>query len=220
MKKLLFVLACLVAVVALPSCKNAINLEMYLSEIRSVAYECSNDEYAVSVYAEEKESPYLSDGFVAEMKKYVTVKIESYKTSLSDASVVVNYGENSIYGKFEYSPLNGKFITEIEVSELPAENSIEVIIKESGEQKVFTAEKVIVKGAISYKNALDKVAYLKSKQIERMLSGNGSSIEARVRILTEGGGVYYFVSITDVSGKTFAYLVDGETGEIVAEKEC
>lgn len=220
MKKLSFVLVSLITLLTLSSCKNAINLEMYLSEIRSVAYECLANEYEITVYAEEKESPYLSDGFVAEMKKYVTVKIESYQTSLSDASVIVNYGDNSIFGKFEYSPLNGKFITEIEVSELPVENSIEVIVKESGEEKIFTAEKVALKGSISYKTALDKVAYFKSKEIEKMLSGNGASIEARVRILVEGGGVYYFVSITDVSGKTFAYLVDGQTGEIVAEKEC
>ncbi len=219
MKKIFAVLFLSLSLFLFPSCKNAINLEMYLSEIRSSCYQCVLEDYSVTVYAEEKESPYLADGFVAEMKKYVTVKIEGYRSALSDASVTVKYGDNSYHGKFEYSPLNGKFITEMEVESLPTVNEIEVTVKNNGEEKTFKAVKVTKQGALSYKSALDKVAFAKGKQIEKMLKGDGSSIEARVRILTEGDSVYYFVSITDVSGKTYAYLVDGQTGEIVAEKE-
>ena len=219
MKRLSVIFVLSLSLLLLPSCKNAINLEMYLSEIRSSAYECVSDDFSVTVYAEEKESPYLSDGFVAQMKKYVTVKIEDYKSSLSDASVTVKYGDVECFGKFEYSPLNGKFLTEIEVEKLPAVDELELTVVNAGEEKILTAKKVSKEGSISYKTALDKVAFAKSKEIEKMLSGDGSSIETRVRLITEGDSVYYFVSVTDSSGKIHAYLVDGQTGEIVAEKE-
>ncbi|MBQ3234634.1 MAG: hypothetical protein IJA97_00570 [Clostridia bacterium] len=218
MKKIIAILTLVVSILALASCKNTVNLEMYLSEIRHSVYKYECEDYTVTVYAEEKETPYLNDGYVGEMKKYVTVRIEDYKSSLSDASVSLSYGDTTVFGKFEYSPINGKFITEIEVDDLPTQSSISAVVKNAGEEKGFEISKFTLSGSISYKSALDKVAYAEQKSIEKMLSGSGSSIEARVRVLTEGESVYYYVSISDKNGKTVAYLVDGVSGEILASK--
>lgn len=219
MKKLLCIFLLIVSSFSLTACKNTVNLEMYLSEIRHSVYEYRSDDYTVTVYAEQKESPYLNDGFVGEMKTYLTVKIEDYKSSLSDASVCLSYDGETVLGKFEYSPLNGKFITEIEVDKLPSSSTISAVVKNNGEEKAFDIPKFTADGALSYSNALDKVAYAEQKVISNMLDGNGSSIEARVRILTEGESVFYYVSITDVTKKTIAFLVDGSSGEILARRE-
>ena len=212
-------LSAVIVLFTLCSCKNTINLEMYLSEIRHCVYKYEGEDYSVTVYAEEKESPYLNDGYVGEIKKYLTVKIEDYKSSLSDASVTLSFGDITATGKFEYSPLNGKFLTEIEVSKLPTEERLTATVKNVGEEKSFEIEKFTSNGKISYSTALEKVAESEQKAIEKMLSPSGASIEARVRILTEGESVYYYVSITDKNGSTSAFLVDGASGEILARKD-
>ena len=204
--------------IAFTSCKNAVSLDLYLSEIRSAVYYGKFDNYSLSVYVEEKETPYLSDGFVGEMKKYVTVRVEDYRLALNDATVTVIFGNTECFGKFNYSPLDGKFITEIETNKLPIANEITIKLKSNGEEEVFTLEKLSVSGAINYQTALDKVSYYKEKEIKKMLSSKGATIETRVRILNEDKSVYYFVSVTDQKGETIAFLVDGATGEILAEK--
>ena len=218
MKKFCLILTLVILSFAFVSCKNAVNLELYLSEIRSVVYYGKFDNYSLSVYVEEKETPYLSDGFVGEMKKYVTVRVEDYRLALNDATVTVIFGNTECFGKFNYSPLDGKFITEIETNKLPIANEITIKLKSNGEEEVFTLEKLSVSGAINYQTALDKVSYYKEKEIKKMLSSKGATIETRVRILNEDKSVYYFVSVTDQKGETIAFLVDGATGEILAEK--
>ena len=217
MKKSCLILAIIALSFFFVSCKNAVNLEMYLSENRHSVYYGSFDDYSLSVYLEEKESPYLSDGYVGEIKKYITVRVEDYRSALNDASVTIIFGDKEYFGKFNYSPLDGKFITEIEVDKLPNHNELTLKLSSSGVENVFTLSK-LESSKISYKTALDKVAYYKSKEIQKMLSGSGATIETRVRVLNEDKNVYYYVSITDQSGSTIAFLVDGATGEILAEK--
>jgi hypothetical protein len=152
------------------------------------------------------------------MKKYVTVRVEDYRLALNDATVIVIFGNTECFGKFNYSPLDGKFITEIETNKLPIANEITIKLKSNGEEEVFTLEKLSVSGAINYQTALDKVSCYKEKEIKKMLSSKGATIETRVRILNEDKSVYYFVSVTDQKGETIAFLVDGANGEILAEK--
>lgn len=219
MKRFLVSLLVILSSLFCISCKDAINLEMYLSEIRSVVYSYSGENYSLTVYGEQKEDPYLSDGYVGQMKTMITVKIENYKTSLDDASIIICYGDEKVGGNFDYSPLNGKFIAEIEVDKLPSENQIEVTVTCSGNEESFTLEKFSKEGQIDYKTALNNVSYEKNEQIKKLLSGNGDSIEVRVRVLTEGESVYYYVAIIGKEGKSYSYLVDGASGKILAERQ-
>lgn len=219
MKRFLLIILTLLSTFFCVSCKDAINLEMYLSEIRSVAYTHKGEDYLLTVYGEEKETPYLSDGYVGKMEMLLTVKIENYKTSLDDASVTITYGEKEVSGNFDYSPLKGKFVAEIKVNKLPSENEIRVTVSNKGSEESFTLQKFSKEGVIDYKTALNSVAYEKNDHIKKMLSGNGDSIEVRVRILTEGESVYYYVGVVGKEGKTLAYLVDGASGKILAERQ-
>ena len=40
-----------------------------------------------------------------------------------------------------------------------------------------------------------------------------------MRLLCENGASYYYVGLTDRSGRTYAMLADAATGEIVATRE-
>lgn len=219
MKRIFAIISVILISLLCVCCKDAINLEMYLSEIRSVVYTHSGENYSLTVYGEQKEDPYISDGYANQMKSMLTVKIENYKTSLDDASVTVSYGDKKFSGNFDYSPLNGKFIAEIEVDELPSENQIGVAVSFNGNEDSFTLEKFSKEGQIDYKTALNSVSYEKNDQIKKLLSAGGDSIEVRLRVLTEGESVYYYVAIIGSCDKSFTYLVDGASGKILAERK-
>ena len=199
------------------SCKNELSLEMYLSQNRSVAYVSVSENYTLTVYGEEREDPFISDGFVGTQKKFITVRLEDYKQSLDDARVSLSFNGITLEGKFEYSPLNGKFTTEIQTESLPTDNQIVAVIKNAGEETTLTLSSFTAENSIDYKSALNSVTKTAGKEINKMLEGNGS-IEVRLRKIAQSNRLYYYVSVIDKSGNTLAYLVDGESGNVLASK--
>ncbi len=216
MKKLIILIIAFCLTLFVSSCKNEVDLEMYLSEKRTSVYSIKSEEYSLTVYGEEREDPFLSDGYVGTIKKFITVRLEDYQKSLDDASVTLSFDGITLSGKFEYSPLNGKFTTELETETLPTSNEITAVIKNGGEEKTFTLQGCLLEG-VDYKTALSSVSKSASSEIDKMLS-NGSSLEVRLRIILEEDRTYYYVSLINKSGKTLAYLVDGQSGEILASK--
>ena len=216
MKKSIILLIAFCLLLFASSCKNNIDLEMYLSEKRTSVYFVKSEDYSLTVYGEEREDPFISDGYVGSVKKFLTVRLEDYQKALDDASVTINFDGISLTGKFEYSPLNGKFCTEIETESLPTLSEITAVIKNGGEEKSFTLSGYSSDG-IDYKTALSSVSKMAKSEIENMLNTT-SSLEVRLRIILEEDRTYYYVSLIDKSGKTLAYLVDGINGEILASK--
>ena len=199
------------------SCKNQLNLSLYISQNRQIAYTAACENYQVTLYGEERETPFISDGYVGSMKKVLTVRIEDYKTALDDASITLTYGDYTAVGKFEFSPLNGKFTTEIEVEKLPTDSEIYAVINSGGEEEKITLKTFLIDGEIGYNEALSSVSKTAAKEINNMLE-EGGSIEVRLRKIIEKERLYYYVSIIDKTGKTLAYLVDGSNASILATK--
>ena len=217
MKKIVATLIIITSLLFVSSCKNEIDLSMYLSQNRTSVYTATNENYSVTLYGEEREDPFLSDGFVGTIKKFVTVRIEECKKSLDDASVTLSYDGVTLKGNFEYSPLNGKYITEFEVESLPSKNEISLVIKNDGEEFNLTLSGYNLSGA-NYKSALQTVSKTASDYLGKLKSNGSYLMEVRLRTIYQEDRIYYYVSIIDKQGKTLAYLVDGESFEILASK--
>lgn len=217
MKKLVATVLIICALLFVSSCKNEMDLSMYLSQKRTSVYTASDEEYTLTLYGEEREDPFISDGFVGSMKKFITVRIEDCKRSLDDASVTVSYGDVSLSGKFEYSPLNGKYLIELETKVLPVSKEVTAVIKNAGEEKTYTLIGYD-SSKIDYKSALSSVSKTSADNLTKLKNGNNLSIEVRLRTIYQEERVFFYVSIIDKSGKTLAYLVDGESCEILASK--
>ena len=72
-KKLIFFVVVIATLVISSSCKNSIDLSVYISELRLGIYECTSEEFNVSVLVEEREYPFIAEGFVGTIKKVLTV---------------------------------------------------------------------------------------------------------------------------------------------------
>lgn len=217
-KKILSIIVLLVVVTASISCKESIDLSIYVSELRSAIYEGEQENIKLTVYAEERENPFIIDGFVGEIKKVLIVKLQAEGRSIDSASVSLSFDGFNFDGDFEYSPLNGKYCTEIFVNELPSSPVINAVFK-CGEESVNLELKTLVNNDnLSYKEVLDAVKKHDSQTVKELFGGTNVSTEIHIRILSDKNRNYYYVGFSEKSGKIYAYLVDGVSGEVLAKK--
>ncbi len=218
MKKtfLMFVMAISLAV--LSSCASSIALSMYVSQRRTNSYSGSKDGYTVTVYCEERETPFITDGYVGEMKNYLIIRLEKQGEALKDAGVFISYDDVLVDASFNYNPLNGKYTAEEQVDRLPITKTLSVEITDEDKQIKLTLNSEVLDGAIDVNKALKCVQNYDKEVINSLFKKGQLGTEIRVRLLCSDGRNYYYVGFSN-SKKTIAYLVDALTGEVLAKKD-
>lgn len=200
------------------SCKGKVDLAFFVSSFRQGVYEGSIDDYKITAYTELREEPFLLDGFVGEKVNVITIKLEKEQGSLDGAKVRLNYGENSCEGTFDYNPLNGKFICEIEVENLPTESNITAIIKSEEIEKSCQLTTKKLSSTITQKEVLNMIKKQEPEIIKNLFENNNVTTEIHVRLIAEENKNYYYVGLVQKDGKIKAFLLDGSTGEILAKR--
>ena len=200
------------------SCKNNVDVSMYVSEYRSNIYEGENNGCKLTVYTERREDPYLLDGFVGNNKNFLTVKLESFSENADGVSVVISYDENSYNADFNFNPINGKFVAEILVDELPKSPTISAIVKESESENTITLNTKRFNDTKDYKEALNSVCNYDKEVVEKLFSSISVVAEVHIRLISDNEKNYYYVGFCDKEGKIYAYLVDGKDLKVIAKK--
>lgn len=217
-KKVLSIIVVLIVVTASISCKDSLDLSIYVSELRLGIYEGEKENVTLTVYAEEREDPFIIDGFVGELKKVLIVKLSSQGRVIDSASVSLEFDGVNYKGDFEFNPLNGKYCTEIFVDKLPTSPIINATFN-CGEESVSLELKTKINSDnLSYSEVLESVRKNDSQIIKELFNNTNVSTEIHIRIISDKNKNYYYVGLSEKSGKTHAYLVDGITGEVLAKK--
>ena len=217
-KKLIFFVVVIATLVISSSCKNSIDLSVYISELRLGIYECTSEEFNVSVLVEEREYPFIAEGFVGTIKKVLTVKLEPLNRSFDDATISLTYDDYNVTGDFVYSPISGKYVAEIFVDKLPNSASLNGTLKSGDETFNLELNTKVVSGNLDYLEVLKKVSEKEDKIVNELFNNTNVSTEIHIRLISEKNKNYYYVGFTNKSGKIYAYLVDAKTGEILAKK--
>ena len=217
-KKLVFFVVVIATLVISSSCKNSLDLTVYVSELRLGIYECSSTDFVVTVLVEEREDPFIADGFVGTIKKVLTVKLEPLNRSFDDATIALNFDDYTASGDFVYSPISGKYVAEIFVDKLPNLPSVSGTLTSGDETFNLDLKTKIVSGNLSYTEVLKKVSEKENKIVNELFNNTNVSTEIHIRLISEKNTNYYYVGFTNKSGKIHAYLVDAKTGEILAKK--
>ncbi len=220
MKKTLALIFVSTILLVLSSCANSLNLLMYVSEFRTKYYECIQDGYKLTVYCEERETPYITDGYVGEMKKYLIVRLEKDGESIDNCNVFISYDDVIFDGCFAYNPINGKYTVELEVEKLPTANELKVELLGDNVQVNMTAKCCVLDNAISAEDALKCVQEYDKETVSSLFKKGAEPCEIRIRILGGDGRNYYYVGFSTTDKKTVAYLVDGILGEVLAKKSA
>ena len=217
-KNLIFFAVIIAVTIISSSCKNSVDLTVYVSELRSGIYECESDEFTLTVLVEEREDPFIADGFVGTIKKVLTVKLEPKNHSLDNAIVSLSFDGYNVEGDFIYSPISGKYVAEIFTQKLPETPTISATIKSGENSYSLEVKTKVVSGNLSYTEILEKVREKDGKRVDELFNTTNVCTEIHIRLISEKNKNYYYVGFTNKSGKIYAYLVDAKTGEILAEK--
>lgn len=201
------------------SCKNNLDLTVYVSEYRSAIYEGESDGYLVTVSVEEREDPFIIDGFVGSVKKILTVKLETKNNLIDDAKIELNYDGYFLSGNFIYSPLNGKYVAEIITEKLPSTPTILGKLTSGENECKIELKSKVISGNLNYTEVLEKVKIQEGKTVEKLFDSSSVSTEIHIRLICEKNKNYYYVGFCCKDGKTYAYLVDAKSGEILATKQ-
>lgn len=216
MKKIFYkfaiIISCFTIAINLGACKREINYFDCASEIRQDVYLYADDDLQFKIYVGERETPYLTDGIKGEMNGIV----EAYLT-ISNCDQEVWLEMESFKGQMNYQAVTKNFYLNFAGDGFESEK-VKVKLTLDGKVKEFCAESVLYDGVIDCKTAVDSVAeYAKDKFAQMCASGEFLG-EIYVRLLFDEK-CYYYVGVCDSLGKISAYLVDGETAKIIAERQ-
>ena len=202
---------------AVISCKAEVDLSYYISELRENVYVGEVESLKVSVYPEKREAPFIADSYVGKLKNQLIVKIDNESSVIDDAEITLTYDNRSVSGSFEYSPIGGKYVCVIDVETLPSSASVNAVIKCSGKESQVVLQSAVNSDTISAKDAINSVKKQDGNTVDKLFNTQKVEAEIHVRIMSDGKRNYYYVGLVSKDG-TYAYLVDGKTGEVLARK--
>ena len=217
MKKYFCLIVTLIMFTAVISCKADVDLSYYVSQLRENVYTCEIDNLKVTVYAEKREAPFVADSYVGKLKNQLIVKVDGEGATIDDGEILLSYDKTTASGDFTYSPIGGKYVCQIEVETLPKNGTINGVLKTGDKEFNFVLTSAVVNGSISAKDAINSVKKSDSKTVEKLFDSGKVEAEIHVRIMADGTRNYYYVGFVTKSA-TYAYLVDGKTGEVLARK--
>lgn len=201
------------ALFALSACGGGeINYTDYISEKRDRVYLYEDDNLTVKVQLTSRESPYLSDGYKGDMQDICEIFV---KFSQSPENVTATLGESG--GEMSYMSVTDSFYLSFAAAEIG--DSASVTLTCDGTERQIDATGVLYDGVITCEDALESARQYDGDLFAALTNGNNFEGEIYVRLLADEGKCYYYVGVIDREGNTSAYLVDGENGNVIAERK-
>lgn len=219
-KNLLFllfsILLSLFLLITFPGCRNTINYFDYVSELRSNIFLVKTDDFSLRVYAVVKESPYSTDGIPHETFSRTEVYLIAPEGN-KETYVTLQIEEKVHNGEMSYDVIKGEyyFACSADVSSC---KSIRCKIQYGDEEIELTVPSVLTENTITPQNALEKLRREREDVFSSLTDKYGFAGEIYLRLLFEGSP-YYYIGIIDRNGNCNAFLMNAETGKILAHRQ-
>ena len=198
------------------ACKEKIDYFSYVSELRDNIFLAENDGFCLRIYSLEKEYPYASDGVKRETEKRTEVRFlapSGSKTSMLSFTIDgKEYG-----GEMSYDNVKAEYYYSctLDVSTL---SKIECAITYGEDTLHFSALTVKTESTLSPQKALETLRETESELFDSLTDKYGFAGEIYLRLLCEDSP-YYYIGVIDRNGNTTAFLMNGETGKVLARRQ-
>lgn len=187
----------------------------YVSEYRGEIYCAENEDFTLTAFFGEREYPYAADGVCAAKTPlaeiYMTAPDNTADYTVSFKIGNVTYGGDmsydSVYARFSYS----------ESVDIVSAPSLTFTVTCEGEQTVLEATTVRTGKEMTMPEIVGKLIEQRPALFTSLTQGGAFGGELCVR-LVYNRKCYYFVGVTSADGWSDYFLLDGETGEIRAER--
>lgn len=188
----------------------------YVSELRSNIFLGKTETLSLRIYAVMKESPYAMDGIPRETFSRLEAHMvapEGNKT----ATITLQVGENSYTGEMSYDMVKGEYYYACN-ADLSSCKELLCLIEYGDEQKEITATSVLNENTITPQAALKELQSKRKELFSSLTDKHGFAGEIYLRLLFEGSP-YYYIGVIDRNGNCNAFLMNAETGKILAHRQ-
>ena len=214
--KIVVVTLSLLLILTSSACTKEINYFNYVSELRSNIFIAKADSFLLRIYAVCKESPYSTDGVPREcfsrLEAYLITPEGNHQTQ-----ICLQIENNSYEGEMSYDIVKGEYFTSFSI-DVSTQREIPCFVKYGDEKKELTATSILSPNTISPQEALKIVQTEKTELFLSLTDKYGFSGEIYLRLLFEVSP-YYYVGVIDRQGNCTAFLMNAETGKILAQKQ-
>lgn len=213
MRKLIVFAACACTAACLfTGCKKSVNYLDYISEKRTDIYLYSNDGLEIKIYNSDKETPYCADGIKGNMGGLCEIFV-----TLPENKETVEISAGNINGEMSFRAVDNCYYLSAADGGIKGE-SAQITLTYGDKSETYTAQSVRYDGVMSCESAVKCVIDHNAELFKSLTENKIFKGEIFVRLLYDEG-CYYFVGVCDRNSKITAYLVDGERGKIIAQRE-
>ena len=200
----------------LSACEKKIDYFQYVSELRNNIFLAQTEDISLRIYAVAKETPYVADGIPKEVSK----RTEVYLTAPSGDKICklsFNVNGKNHGGEMSYDNVKAEYYYSCS---LDVSSCTEITCKiEYGESSMqLTALSVLKNNTISPKEILNTVQLAEKDLFTSLTDKYGFAGEIYLRLIYEDAP-YYYLGIIERSGKVNAFLINAQTGKILARRQ-
>ena len=213
-KKLCFFL-CILSVGLFFGCKKTFDYFPYVSELRNNVLLAETDGFSLRIYAMQKENPYFADGVPRECSTRTEISLTA-PTGNETCHVYFSYGEREFGGEMSFDNVKATYyfsctLDVADAAEIPCrieygENTLEMTAVSVRNESTLTAERV-----------LQNLQSQETELFSSLTDKYGFAGEIYIRLIYEDSP-YYYVGIIDRNGTVYAFLVNAQTGKVLAKR--
>ena len=213
--RLFLAFAALLCVLSFVGCKKQVRYENYVSELRSNIFLAETETLSLRVYSVSKESPYAADGVPQERFDRTEVYLVAPEgDEVCTISFMVNSKEYGGEMSFDNVRAEYYFYCTLDTAAL---SEIVCKITYGGVENELTATSVRTESTLSPSTVLQGLIDAEKPLFDSLTDKYGFAGEIYIRLIFEESP-YYYVGIIDRSGNITAFLINGETGKILAKR--
>ncbi len=200
------------------ACAKPINLEPFISELRSDLFYGRGETLELKAGYGFRETPYVNDGKISEKISAITFRLLGVETTNTAYTLNFTYNGTNYSGLFRLNPISDNLTCEIPIENFSLkEFSVQVSFSSNTETIALKSE--VPDGTISHAQALSFLVKNQSPLIEHYMDTNKNFVaEIHIRILVKDSRSYWYVGIAS-NHNLKALLIDGFSGEVLAIRE-
>ena len=196
-------------------CKKKIDYLPYVSELRSNILLANTDGFSLRIYAVNKENPYLPDGIPHEC----TTRVEVYFTApegKENCKIFFTLDEQEYGGDMSYDNVKAEYFFSCTL-DVSAVESLSCHIEYGEKTLDMTALSIRQEHTMDAMNLLKTLKTAEGELFSSLTDQYGFAGEIYIRLIYEENP-YYYVGIIDRNGNINAFLLNAQTGKILAKR--
>ena len=198
------------------SCSKKIDYFSYVSELRNNIFLAQTDEFSLRIYSVKKETPYVADG----IPKEITTRTEIYLSAPEGNQTYTlsfSFNGNNYGGEMSYDNVKSEYYYSCNL-DCSAAKEINCHLEYGEKLMDIKAVSILNSETLSPKAVLNNVMHAEKELFSSMTDKYGFIGEIYLRLIYEEAP-YYYVGIIDRNGDVYAFLINAQTGKILAKRQ-